>query len=457
MEFKSIYFIGAGGIGMAALERYFMARGKRVAGYDRTPSELTNALQEEGVEIVFDDDPSLIPDYCLDAQTTLVVYTAAMPEDHRLLVWFREKGFEVVKRARALGIITRQSKGLCFAGTHGKTTTSSMAAHILHCSPLGCNAFLGGILRNYGSNFLLSDTSEYSVIEADEFDRSFHQLTPYIAVVTSTDPDHLDIYGTEEAYLEGFAHFTSLIRPDGALVMHTGLKLVPRLAEGVKLYTYSRDEGDFHARNIRMGGGEIVFDLVTPWEVLTDISLGVPVEINIENAIAAMAACRLVDVPAEAMREAIGSFMGPKRRFEFWLKQPGDTGRVMVDDYAHHPQELAASISSVRALYPGRKITAIFQPHLYTRTRDFAPEFARALSLADEVILIPIYPARELPIEGVDSELILKDLTCAKKSLYPKEELVERLKEHDLDIVMTLGAGDIDRLLPAIKTALETM
>ena len=457
MEFKSIYFIGAGGIGMAALERYFMARGKRVAGYDRTPSELTNALQEEGVEIVFDDDPSLIPDYCLDAQTTLVVYTAAMPEDHRLLVWFREKGFEVVKRARALGIITRQSKGLCFAGTHGKTTTSSMAAHILHCSPLGCNAFLGGILRNYGSNFLLSDTSEYSVIEADEFDRSFHQLTPYIAVVTSTDPDHLDIYGTEEAYLEGFAHFTSLIRSDGALVMHTGLKLVPRLAEGVNLYTYSRDEGDFHARNIRMGGGEIVFDLVTPWEVLTDISLGVPVEINIENAIAAMAACRLVDVPAEAMREAIGSFMGPKRRFEFWLKQPGNTGRVMVDDYAHHPQELAASISSVRALYPGRKITAIFQPHLYTRTRDFASDFARALSKADEVILIPIYPARELPIEGVDSELIFKDLTCAEKSFYPKEELVERLKEHDLDIVMTLGAGDIDRMLPAIKTALETM
>ena len=457
MEFKSIYFIGAGGIGMAALERYFLARGKQVAGYDRTPSDLTEALQEEGVEIVFDDNHELIPDYCRDPESTLVVYTAAMPESHPLLVWFRDNGFEVVKRARALGIITRQSKGLCFAGTHGKTTTSSMAAHILHNSPLGCNAFLGGILRNYGSNFLLSNTSEYSVIEADEFDRSFHQLTPYIAVITSTDPDHLDIYGTEEAYLESFAHFTSLIRPDGALVMHTGLKLVPRVADGVKVYTYSRDEGDFHARNIRMGGGEIVFDLVTPWEVVSDISLGVPVEINIENATAAMAACRLVDAPAECMREAISSFMGPKRRFEFWLKQPGDHGRVMVDDYAHHPQELAASIGSVRALYPGRKITAIFQPHLYTRTRDFAPEFARALSLADEVILIPIYPARELPIEGVTSDLILKDITCGHKSLYPKEELVDRLKEHDLDIVMTLGAGDIDRLLPAIKNAIETM
>ena len=455
MEFNSIYFIGAGGIGMAALERYFLAQGKNVAGYDRTPSELTQSLESEGVQLTFDPDPELIPENFRDPKSTLVVYTAAMPDDFVLLRWFRERGFEVVKRARVLGIITRQSKGLCFAGTHGKTTTSSMAAHILHSAPVGCNAFLGGVLRNYGSNFLLSTTSPYSVIEADEFDRSFHQLSPYIAVVTSTDPDHLDIYGNEQNYLEGFAHFTSLITAGGALVMHTGLKLKPRLADGVRLYTYSRDEGDFHAERIRMGGGEIVFDLVTPWETITDISLGVPVEINIENAIAAMAACRLVDAPADVMRQAIASFQGPKRRFEFWVKQPGNNGKVMVDDYAHHPQELAASISSVRALYPGRKITAIFQPHLYTRTRDFAPEFAAALSLADKVILLPIYPARELPIEGVDSQLILKDITVADKALYSKQQLLEMIPKLDLDIVMTLGAGDIDRLLPDIARLLQ--
>ncbi len=455
MEFNSIYFIGAGGIGMAALERYFLAQGKNVAGYDRTPSELTQSLESEGVQLTFDPDPELIPENFRDPKSTLVVYTAAMPDDFVLLRWFRERGFEVVKRARVLGIITRQSKGLCFAGTHGKTTTSSMAAHILHSAPVGCNAFLGGVLRNYGSNFLLSTTSPYSVIEADEFDRSFHQLSPYIAVVTSTDPDHLDIYGNEQNYLEGFAHFTSLITAGGALVMHTGLKLKPRLADGVRLYTYSRDAGDFHAERIRMGGGEIVFDLVTPWETITDISLGVPVEINIENAIAAMAACRLVDAPADVMRQAIASFQGPKRRFEFWVKQPGNNGKVMVDDYAHHPQELAASISSVRALYPGRKITAIFQPHLYTRTRDFAPEFAAALSLADKVILLPIYPARELPIEGVDSQLILKDITVADKALYSKQQLLEMIPKLDLDIVMTLGAGDIDRLLPDIARLLQ--
>ena len=455
MEFNSIYFIGAGGIGMAALERYFLAQGKNVAGYDRTPSELTQSLESEGVQLTFDPDPELIPENFRDPKSTLVVYTAAMPDDFVLLRWFRERGFEVVKRARVLGIITRQSKGLCFAGTHGKTTTSSMAAHILHSAPVGCNAFLGGVLRNYGSIFLLSTTSPYSVIEADEFDRSFHQLSPYIAVVTSTDPDHLDIYGNEQNYLEGFAHFTSLITAGGALVMHTGLKLKPRLADGVRLYTYSRDAGDFHAERIRMGGGEIVFDLVTPWETITDISLGVPVEINIENAIAAMAACRLVDAPADVMRQAIASFQGPKRRFEFWVKQPGNNGKVMVDDYAHHPQELAASISSVRALYPGRKITAIFQPHLYTRTRDFAPEFAAALSLADKVILLPIYPARELPIEGVDSQLILKDITVADKALYSKQQLLEMIPKLDLDIVMTLGAGDIDRLLPDIARLLQ--
>lgn len=449
-DFDSLYFVGAGGIGMAALERYFLAKGKRVAGYDRTPSDLTHALQEEGVHIYFDEDPSLIPDYCRDPERTLVVYTPAVPNSHKGLTYFRHQGFEVVKRAALLGVITSHSKGLCFAGTHGKTTTSSMAAHILHSSGMGCNAFLGGVLRNYDSNFLLSATSPYSVIEADEFDRSFHHLRPYIAVVTSTDPDHLDIYGTPENYLESFAHFTELIQPGGALIVHTGLALKPRVPDGVKTYTYSRDGGDFHAENIRKGNGEITFDFVTPWETAPDISLGVPVDINIENAVAAMAACRLVDAPLDGMREAIASFKGAKRRFEFWIKEPGERGRVMIDDYAHHPDELRASISSVRDLYPTRRLTVVFQPHLYTRTRDFAPGFAAALSLADEVILLPIYPAREEPIPGVTSEIILEKVTCTKKCIYSKENLIRSIELSNFDVLLTAGAGDIANLLPQI-------
>lgn len=449
-DFDSLYFIGAGGIGMAALERYFLAKGKRVAGYDRTPSDLTAELQNEGVHIDFEERPDLIPDYCRDPQRTLVVYTAAMPENSPLLTWFRERGFEVVKRARVLGIVTEHSKGLCFSGTHGKTTTSSMAAHIMQVSGVGCNAFLGGVLRNYNSNFLLSDTSPYSVIEADEFDRSFHQLSPYIAVVTSTDPDHLDIYGTPENYLESFAHFTSLIKPGGALIMHTGLALQPRVSPEVTVYTYGREEGDFHATRIVKGQGTITFSLVTPWETIDDIELGVPVDINIENAIAAMAACRLVNIPADAMRQAMATFQGPKRRFEFWLKEAGDNGRVMIDDYAHHPDELRASIASVRDLYPGRKLTVVFQPHLYTRTRDFAPEFAQALSLADEVILLPIYPARELPLPGVSSEMILNAVKCPVKSIYEKKDFIDSIKMRNFEVLLTAGAGDIANLLPMV-------
>ena len=449
-KFDSLYFVGAGGIGMAALERYFLAQGKRVAGYDRTPSDLTRALEQEGVHIDYDEDPALIPDYCRDPERTLVVYTPAVPDTHQGLTYFREHGFEVLKRAALLGVVTAHSKGLCFAGTHGKTTTSSMAAHILHSSGIGCNAFLGGVLRNYDSNFLLSATSPYSVIEADEFDRSFHHLHPYVAVVTSTDPDHLDIYGTPEAYLEGFAHFTELIQPGGALIIHTGLALKPRVGKEVKTYTYSRDNGDFHAERIRKGEGEITFDLVTPWETIRDISLGVPVDINIENGIAAMAACRLIDVPVDAMRQAMATFMGPKRRFEFWIKEQGPQGRVMIDDYAHHPGELRASISSVRDLYPGRRLTVIFQPHLYTRTRDFASEFAAALSLADEVIMLPIYPAREEPIPGVTSEMVLEQVTSTKKIIYSKENLIKSIKLSNFDVLLTAGAGDIANLLPQI-------
>ena len=449
-DFDSLYFVGAGGIGMAALERYFLAKGKRIAGYDRTPSELTDALFQEGVHIDFDEDPALIPDYCRDPERTLVVYTPAVPDSHQGLTYFRDHGFNVLKRAALLGIVTEHTRGLCFSGTHGKTTTSSMAAHIMHSSGIGCNAFLGGVLRNYNSNFLLSTTSPYSVIEADEFDRSFHHLHPYVAVVTSTDPDHLDIYGTAENYLESFAHFTELIQPGGYLIIHTGLAMKPRVGESVKTYTYSRDEGDFHAANIRKGNGEIIFDLVTPWETLADINLGVPVDINIENAIAAMAACRLVDTPLEAMRDAMATFLGAKRRFEFWLKEPGEHGKVMIDDYAHHPGELQASIKSVRDLYPGRQLTVIFQPHLYTRTRDFAPGFAQALSLADEVILLPIYPAREDPIPGVTSEMILENITSAKKIIYSKENLIKSIHLSNFDVLLTAGAGDIANLLPQI-------
>lgn len=451
MEKKKIYFAGAGGIGMAALERYFLSRGIDVAGYDRTPSELTSALAKEGVEITFDSSVEAIPDRfkgCPDE--TLVVYTPALPDNHPQLSYFRSGGYEVVKRAEVLGRITRDTLGICFAGTHGKTTTSSMAAHILHTCPVGCNAFLGGILRNYDSNLLLSATSPYSVIEADEYDRSFHHLRPHIAVITATDPDHLDIYGTEEAYLESFARFTELISPGGSLILHEGLKLVARPGSDVKVYTYSRDRGDFRAGNIRHRDGSIIFDFIAPDTVVPDIELGVPVEINIENAVAALAACHLTGrMDPDAARRAIASFMGPKRRFEFWLKQ-SDPVRAIIDDYAHHPDELKASIRSVKALYPGKKLTVAFQPHLYSRTRDFAAEFAEALSLADDVILLDIYPARELPIEGVTSKIIFDRITSPSKTMIAKENLTETIKNRNFEILLTAGAGDICNYLPEI-------
>lgn len=448
----NIYFVGAGGIGMAALERYFLSQGMAVAGYDRTPTQLTGELIAEGIDIVFDESADLIPERFRDPETTLVVYTPAVPETHRGLRWFRDNGFEVEKRAALLGRVTRQSTSLCFAGTHGKTTTSSMAAHILHSTPgVGCNAFLGGVLRNYGSNFLLAPESPFSVIEADEYDRSFHHLTPETAVVTATDPDHLDIYGTEEAYLEAFSKFTSLIRPGGKLIMHTGLKMRPDVAAGVTIYTYGRDHGDFHAENIVRGNGTISFDLVTPNGRIDAINLGVPVEINIENAIAAAAATLLTGkVGSEDVRRAIGTFMGPRRRFEFHLKEQGPNGRVIIDDYAHHPDEVKAAITSVKALYPNRRLTVAFQPHLYTRTRDFAPQFAKALSMADEVILIDIYPARELPLPGITSKIILDEISCCEKMLIPLNRLTETIKNRNFDVLLTLGAGDIDTVIPDI-------
>lgn len=458
---NNIYFIGAGGIGMAALERYFKSQGDNVAGYDRTPTELTDSLMAEGIDITFDESADAIPALYRDPANTLVVYTPAVPDTMPQLRWFRDNGFKVVKRAVVLGEVTRRSKGICFAGTHGKTTTSSMAAHILHTSKAGCNAFLGGVLRNYNSNFLLDASSPYSVIEADEYDRSFHHLSPYIAVITATDPDHLDIYGTEEAYLESFTRFTQLIHPDGKLIVHTGLKFRPDAPAGVTTYTYSRDEGDFHAANIRRGNGTIVYDLIVPRNILPqrkveNIELGVPVEINIENSIAAAAATLLTgDVTPDDLRTAIASFMGPKRRFEFHLREKGEHGRVIIDDYAHHPDELRASISSVKALYPDRRLTVAFQPHLYTRTRDFAAQFAEALSLADEVVLLDIYPAREEPIPGVTSKIIFDKISCKEKHLISKQLLTKTIKNINFDILLTVGAGDINTFIPEIIESIK--
>lgn len=454
-EKQNIYFVGAGGIGMAALERYFLAKGCRVGGYDRTPSELTEALAAEGVDICFTDDPESIPGAYRNPEDTLVVYTPAIPADHKGLQWFRSNGFEVVKRAAVLGRVTRSETALCFAGTHGKTTTSSMAAHLLTQSGVGCNAFLGGVLRNYGTNCLLDSRSPYAVIEADEFDRSFHHLSPTVAVITSTDPDHLDIYGTEEAYLESFAHFTELVVPGGALLIHNDLKLKPRVGEKVKTYTYGIDSGDFHAENLVIANGRITFDFVTPEETISGVELGVPLEVNVDNAIAACGGVWLLrnsEIKAEDYREAMKTFLGAKRRFEFWLREPD---KVIIDDYAHHPDELKASLGSVRRLFPDKRLVVAFQPHLFSRTRDFAPQFAAALSQADEVILLPIYPARELPIEGVTSELILRDVTVEKKMIVERDALVDVVARSGFEVLLTVGAGDINLVLPQIVEAIK--
>lgn len=449
---QRVYFVGIGGIGMAALARFYMSKALPVAGYDRTPSALTADLVAEGARVSYNDSIDAIPPEFRLPEGTLAVYTPAVPADNKVLSFFRDHGFELRKRAWVLGQVTRASKSLCFSGTHGKTTTSSMAAHILHCSEAGCNAFLGGILKGYNSNLMLSATSPWSVVEADEYDRSFHQLTPYIAVVNATDPDHLDIYGTEEAYLESFAHFTELIRPDGALIVRTGLKLRPRPGEGVRVYTFGRNDGDFHADNVRVGNGTIVFDFVHPEGRITDIELGVPVDINVDNAVSALAAVWLTGkLTPELARRAMASYPGVERRFEFHLKEPG---RAIIDDYAHHPDELRQSIASVRALYPHRKLTVAFQPHLYSRTRDFADEFADALSAADEVILIDLYPAREKPIPGISSKTIFDKVKCAQKRMISKEDFVETMKMSNFEVLLTAGAGDLNLYVPRLVEAL---
>lgn len=451
-DILNVYFLGAGGIGMSALERYFLACGKAVAGYDRTETPLTRALSAEGAQLHYEDNPELIPAGFRDAASTLVVLTPAIPADHKEWEWFRQRGFVIKKRAEVLGLLTRSMKGLCVAGTHGKTTTTAMTAHLLHQSHVGCNAFLGGITKNYGTNYLFSKESPYVVIEADEYDRSFHHLRPFASVITSTDADHLDIYGTEEAYIEAFRHYSTLIQPGGALIVHTGLKLKPEPGEDVRLYSYGRADGDFHAESLRIGGGRIVFDLVSPIENVSDVELGVPVSVNIENGIAAMALAQLAGAKPDELRAAMATFGGVDRRFDFKIKRDD---LVFLSDYAHHPEEIRQSILSVREVFAGRRLTAIFQPHLFTRTRDFYREFADSLSLLDEVILVDIYPAREKPLPGVTSQLIYDNLRPdMKRRLVQKEELPAIVHNERFDVLIVLGAGDVDDYVPELTQIL---
>ena len=452
-DIKAVYFVGAGGIGMSAIARYFLKKGLVVAGYDKTPSDLTRQLEKEGMLIHYDENIEEIPHICKQKESCLVIYTPAIPAEHQELVFFQKNGFEIQKRAQVLGTLTKAHKGLCVAGTHGKTTTSTMCAHIMHQSHLNCNAFLGGISKNYGTNYILSD-SDYVVIEADEFDRSFHWLRPWMSVITSTDPDHLDIYGTKEAYLESFRHYTELIQPGGALIIHRDLEMKEHLQDGVRHYDYSLNEGDFHAENIRIENGEITFDFISPIESIKDVQLGQPIPINIENGIAAMAMAQLNGCTADELKYGIKTYYGVDRRFDFKIK----TDRlVFLSDYAHHPKEIYQSAKSIRELYKDKRITAIFQPHLYTRTRDFYRDFADALSQLDEVVLTEIYPAREQPIEGVTSQLIYDNLKeGVKKEMIHKDEVLDYVNSHNFEVLIVLGAGDLDNQVPQITKLLNS-
>ena len=451
-KIKAVYFVGAGGIGMSAIARYFLKKGLVVAGYDKTPSDLTRQLQEEGMLIHYEENVDAIPDACKQKEDCLVIYTPAIPEEHQELQYFRKNAFEIQKRAQVLGTLTKAHKGLCVAGTHGKTTTSTMCAHIMHQSHLDCNAFLGGISKNYGTNYILSD-SDYVVIEADECDRSFHWLRPWMSVITATDPDHLDIYGTKEAYLESFRHYSELIQPGGALIIHRGLEMKEQLQDGVRRYDYSLTEGDFHAEHIRIENGEITFDFISPIECIKDVQLGQPIPINIENGIAAMAMAQLNGCTAEELKNGMKTYGGVDRRFDFKIKTKE---LVFLSDYAHHPKEIYQSAKSIRELYKDKHITAIFQPHLYTRTRDFYKDFAEALSQLDEVILTEIYPARELPIPGVTSQLIYDNLKeGVKKQMIQKADVLDFIREHEFEVLIVLGAGDLDNQVPAITKILK--
>ena len=447
-DYSHIYLIGIGGIGMSAIARYYRFKGYEVSGYDKTPSDLTAELQKEGISIHFEDRPDLIPE---DVGGTLVIYTPAIPESLGEIVKVRENGYKLLKRSRILGEITRGKRCLAVAGTHGKTTTSTLTAHILTDSGVGCTAFLGGISKNYGTNLLMSH-SDAVVAEADEFDRSFLQLYPEVAVITAIDADHLDIYGDISHVRQAFKDFASQV--SGRVIAKYGIDINAE-DTGAEVLTYHLDnpEADFHSENASPDNlGYFSFDLVYPGGVIRDVKCGVPGWVNVENSIAAAAICLSYGLDPEAIRKAIGTFSGVRRRLDLHLNTPGLS---YIDDYAHHPKELATAISSMRDIFPGRKITAVFQPHLYTRTRDFAAGFAEALSGVDKLILLDIYPAREEPIPGVDSGIIFDKVTAPEKVMLRREELMEYLETEPLDVLVTFGAGNIDRFVEPITKMLE--
>ena len=454
MNFKDIevyYFLGIGGIGMSALARYFHTQGKIVLGYDRTSTPLTTELEMEGIAVHFDDNALEIPGVIrhTDKSKILVVYTPAIPRDSNELNWFQEHGYSMMKRSQVLGLITENTRTIAVAGTHGKTTTSSLIAHILTHSGVGCNAFLGGITTNYGTNLLLSKDSPWTVVEADEYDRSFLTLSPEISVITSMDADHLDIYGSHEYMLESFNLFAAKLKTGGSLIYKAGLPLNTEvLPDGISVESYSLiHSADYRGRDIEITNHQYSFTFQSPEFKWDNILAGLPGTHNIENAVAAVVVALKLGLSEDQIREAIRSFRGVKRRFEYHIKSDDF---VLIDDYAHHPEELKACIQSVRELYPGKKITGVFQPHLFSRTRDFADEFARSLELLDDVILLPIYPARELPIEGIDSQMLLDKISKGSKNLIAKSELLAVLRSKPREVVVMLGAGDIDALVKPV-------
>ncbi len=448
-HFDRAYFIGVGGIGMSALARYFVAQGWKVAGYDKTPSPLTDQLVQEGVAIHFNDLGAAVPSE-FKTSTTLVIYTPAIPANHGELNYFKAQNAVVLKRSEVLGLITRQSKGLGVAGTHGKTTTSSMLAHILNESHLGCNAFLGGIASNFESNLVLHPTSEYTVVEADEFDRSFLQLSPFASIVTSNDPDHLDIYGDADYFREGFRMYSELIHTEGILIQKEGLELRSKCK--VKSYAINSESADIEGLNLRFSDGRFSMDVRTEEGLWSAIELGIPGIHNAENALACIGLCQFLGLTEDEIRNGLKSFLGVKRRFEYKVRTPE---LIYIDDYAHHPTEISALVSSVRLLYPEKKITGIFQPHLFSRTRDFFDGFVEELSKLDELILLPIYPARELPIEGVTSDALLEKISLSKKQLLNPQEVIDLLAKRESGVILTIGAGDIDRIVEPLKARLS--
>ena len=445
--YSNIYFIGIGGIGMSAIARYYNFKGLKVSGYDKTPSDLTHALEAEGIDVHYEDNTDFIPK---DVEDTLVVYTPAIPKDMGELVYVQENGYRVIKRSRMLGEIAEGQRCMAVAGTHGKTTTSTLAAHIFQDSGEGCSAFLGGISKNYDTNLLVS-RNETIVAEADEFDRSFLQLFPEIAVITSMDADHLDIYSDISNMHDAFKAFASQV--SGTVIAKLGLPIGPEDTRAEILrYSYNDPAADFHAGNIKVDEcGYFTFDLHWPGGIIEGCKVGIPGWINVENAVAASAIALTYGLAPEKVRHALGTFQGVKRRFDIHVNRPGCS---YIDDYAHHPKEIAAAISSMRDIFPGRKLTAIFQPHLYTRTRDFADEFAEALSNVDKLIMLDIYPAREEPIPGVTSEIIFDNVTAPEKVIMVKEELMDYLKDEPIDTLITFGAGNIDRFIGPITEML---